>query len=505
MQVVAAVAMEPPAGTDPRTLKDSIAAVLRATRAADPAHYVRGQHEGYRAIAGVAPDSQTETYAALRLDIDNWRWAGVPFYIRTGKCLPTTQTEARLVFRRPPRLGFLPEGVRRPEPDQIVVKLDPSTGIRMVVDAKRGDAPQPERITMDMEFADEGGEGATPYEVLLDAAMRGDAMRFTRQDGVEEQWRIMQPLLDAPPPVHPYAKGTWGPEAGDQAARTGTAAGTARGWRHDHRRRSPAVPRPSRRARPRRRRSRRSRPTASSRTATPRRWSRPTARSAGCACRPSTRRACSGRCWTARPAYFRVGPFGIDVPAARAYEPGTNTLVTTWHTPSGWVVVRDALTMGPRRGEDTVTPHTRPPADDDGDHLLVRTIECIEGSVEMELVCEPVFDYGRTAAEWTLVDDDRHTADASGAGSDAAPAAPTWRSGSRAAARAPATRCARASGRTARCRGRQSSSRRQTSRRRRRGWPRPRASGARGWTGRGSRITAFREPIARSIARRSRA
>ena len=95
--------------------------------------------------------------------------------------------------------------------------------------------------------------------------------------------------------------------------------------------------------------------------------------------------------------YFRVGPFGIGVPASRAYEPGTNTLVTTWHTPTGWVVVRDALTMGPRTGEDTVTPHTRPPADEDGDHLLVRTIECIDGSVEMELVCEPVFDYGRTA------------------------------------------------------------------------------------------------------------
>ena len=111
---------------------------------------------------------------------------------------------------------------------------------------------------------------------------------------------------------------------------------------------------------------------------------------------------------------FRVGPFGIDVPTARAYEPGTNTLVTTWHAHGGWVVVRDALTMGPRRGEDTVTPHTRPPADIDADHLLVRTIECIEGSVEMELVCEPVFDYGRTPAEWVLVGDDRHTADARG-------------------------------------------------------------------------------------------
>jgi GH15 family glucan-1,4-alpha-glucosidase len=111
---------------------------------------------------------------------------------------------------------------------------------------------------------------------------------------------------------------------------------------------------------------------------------------------------------------FRVGPFGIDVPTARAYEPGTNTLLTTWQAQSGWVVVRDALTMGPRQGEDTVTPHTRPPADIDGDHLLVRTITCIEGSVEMELVCEPVFDYGRVPAEWSLAGDDRHTADTHG-------------------------------------------------------------------------------------------
>jgi GH15 family glucan-1,4-alpha-glucosidase len=113
---------------------------------------------------------------------------------------------------------------------------------------------------------------------------------------------------------------------------------------------------------------------------------------------------------------FRVGPFGITYPGARAYEPGTNVLVTTWHTRTGWLEVRDALTIGPRRGEDTVTPHTRPPTDDDGDHMLVRTVTCIDGSVEVELVCEPVFDYGRTAAEWTLVDEDRRIADASGAG-----------------------------------------------------------------------------------------
>jgi GH15 family glucan-1,4-alpha-glucosidase len=111
---------------------------------------------------------------------------------------------------------------------------------------------------------------------------------------------------------------------------------------------------------------------------------------------------------------FRLGPFGINVPSARAYEPGTNTLVTTWHGRHGWAVVRDALTIGPRRGEDTITPHTRPPADEDGDHCLVRTVECIEGTVELELVCEPVFDYGRAPGEWTLAGDGRHTADATG-------------------------------------------------------------------------------------------
>jgi alpha,alpha-trehalase len=114
--------------------------------------------------------------------------------------------------------------------------------------------------------------------------------------------------------------------------------------------------------------------------------------------------------------YFRLAPFGRNVPSSRRYEPGTNILETTWHTPSGWVVVRDALTMGPRRSEDTITPHTRPPTDDDAEHLLVRTVRCIDGNAEVELVCEPAFDYGSVAAEWTLMGDERHVADASGAG-----------------------------------------------------------------------------------------
>jgi glucose-6-phosphate 1-dehydrogenase len=214
MQVVAAAAMEVPSRRDPGAIKDAQVALFRAVVTADPAHYVRGQYDGYLDIDGVAPDSTTETYAALRLEIENWRWAGVPFFIRTGKRLPATETELRLVFKHPPKLGFHLKS-RRPEPNQLVVRLDPTTGIRLVVDAHRADVGGASEIELDMEFAQEGGEGPTPYEVLLQAAMLGDSTRFTRQDGVEEAWRIMQPLLDDPPPVHVYEPGSWGPAAAD--------------------------------------------------------------------------------------------------------------------------------------------------------------------------------------------------------------------------------------------------------------------------------------------------
>jgi glucose-6-phosphate 1-dehydrogenase len=217
MQIVAVAAMEAPAGNDAETFKDAKYAVFRSTATADPAHYVRGQYEGYLAVDGVAPDSSTETYAAMRLDIDNWRWSGVPWFIRAGKCLPVTQTELRIVFRHPPRLGFMEhKGHRRPEPDQLVIRLDPATGVQMTLDAHRADGDGPRAITLDMEFAQEGGEAPTPYEVLLLDAMRGDSTRFTRQDGVEEAWRIFQPLLDSPPPVHSYAPGSWGPQESKQ-------------------------------------------------------------------------------------------------------------------------------------------------------------------------------------------------------------------------------------------------------------------------------------------------
>ena len=195
MQVVAASAMEIPSRRGSEFIKNAQVALFHAVADADPAHYVRGQYDGY-------------------LDIENWRWAGVPYFIRTGKRLAATQTELRLVFKHAPQLGFqLRHGP--PEPNQLVVKLDPSPGIRLVLDAHRADRVGTAAIELDMEFAEEGGEGPTPYEVLLHAAMVGDSTRFTRQDGVEETWRVMQPLLDEPPPVHAYAPGSWGPKEAD--------------------------------------------------------------------------------------------------------------------------------------------------------------------------------------------------------------------------------------------------------------------------------------------------
>jgi glucose-6-phosphate 1-dehydrogenase len=216
MQVVAATAMEPPASRDARPVKDAMFSVFAAIPPGDPAQYVRGQYEGYKRIKGVARGSSTETYAALRLEIDNWRWTDVPFFIRTGKLLPVTQTEVRLVFKEPPRLGYAARGRNGPPRDELVIRLDPSTGIRMLVDAQRRDDVDPERISLDMQFSEEGGEGPTPYEVLLHAAMIGDSRRFTRQDNIEETWRIMAPLLDRPPRIHPYKRGSWGPRAADR-------------------------------------------------------------------------------------------------------------------------------------------------------------------------------------------------------------------------------------------------------------------------------------------------
>ena len=199
-------------------------AVFRAMPEADPAHYVRGQYDGYREIDGVARDSTTETYAALRLEIDNWRWSGVPFFIRTGKHLPITQTELRLVFQQPPRLGFRlgSASARSPTSSWSSSIRRPASGCSSRPSAAT--RPSPSRSTSTWSSRRRAARAPTPYEVLLHAAMIGDSTRFTRQDGVEETWRVMQPLLDSPPPVQPYEKG-----AGARRRRTSSSPATAAG------------------------------------------------------------------------------------------------------------------------------------------------------------------------------------------------------------------------------------------------------------------------------------
>ena len=162
MQVVAAAAMEAPARGDPQTIKDAQVALFRAVVEADPAHYVRGQYDGYLEIDGVATDSTTETYAALKLEIENWRWSGVPFFIRTGQATSSDADRAAARVQAPAATGFARRSTQMPEPNQLVVRLDPSTGIRLVVDAHRADTRGSEPITLDMEFARKAARARRP-------------------------------------------------------------------------------------------------------------------------------------------------------------------------------------------------------------------------------------------------------------------------------------------------------------------------------------------------------
>ena len=208
LQLIGLFASEPPSVAGADGQRDKRVEVFRAIPPIDPKHYVRGQYDGYRSVAGVRPDSQTETYAALRLEIDNWRWAGVPFFIRAGKALPVRATEMRIIFKRPPKLAFLPH---TPDPDELILRIDPNPGACLVIQAKAPGVNDTRTVDLSLVFAEELGDAPEPYERLLSDALRGDASHFTREDGVEETWRIVQPLLDAPPPVETYAPGSWGP------------------------------------------------------------------------------------------------------------------------------------------------------------------------------------------------------------------------------------------------------------------------------------------------------
>jgi glucose-6-phosphate 1-dehydrogenase len=217
--------MEPPSGApdDHDAVRDRKADLFRSMPGADPSSYVRGQHDGYREIEGVAPDSETETFAALRLEIENWRWAGVPFYIRAGKAMPVSSTEVRIVFQRPPRLGI--GGRMVPDPDELVLRIKPEPGARLGLQAKTAGEETLHPVHLEMLFESQVGDQPEPYERLLRDALNGDPGLFPSQDSIEETWRIVQPLLDDPPAAEPYARGTWGP---DSASTLATGHG---GWR----------------------------------------------------------------------------------------------------------------------------------------------------------------------------------------------------------------------------------------------------------------------------------
>ncbi len=217
LQVLALVAMEPPAGNYADSIRDKKLEMFRAVRTADPKRYVRGQYKGFREVKDVAADSNTETYAAVELEIDNWRWSGVPFFIRAGKCMPVKASEINVVFKRPPRLGIGPG--KLPEPNQLTVRIEPKPGARIRLFAKRAGEEAFEPADLEVLFEKVPGEDPEPYERLLGDALAGRAQLFTRQGTVEETWRIVEPLLEEPGPVHAYEPGTWGPQEADALTR----------------------------------------------------------------------------------------------------------------------------------------------------------------------------------------------------------------------------------------------------------------------------------------------
>ena len=211
LQVVGCLAMEPPATTYHEAIRDELVKVFRQIKPLDPGDLVRGQFRGYRDEPGVKPGSTVETYAAVRLKIDSWRWDGVPFFIRAGKCLPVTTTEVMVKFQRPPVLKLaLKEGnyfrfVLSPE-----VRI--AAGLRI---KKPGEAMVSEPSELSMVHVPDGGEMG-PYERLLGDAMAGDATLFARQDAVEAQWKIVQPILGDQTPLEQYDPGSWGPAAAEK-------------------------------------------------------------------------------------------------------------------------------------------------------------------------------------------------------------------------------------------------------------------------------------------------
>jgi glucose-6-phosphate 1-dehydrogenase len=217
-QVMTFVAMEPPVSFEPDRLRDETVKALRSTEVAGTDRVVRGQYAGYREEEGVAPDSTVETFSAMQLNIDNWRWAGVPFFLRTGKGLAAKVSEITLKFRKVPFNAFRGYETELPMRSHLTVRLQPNEGITIAFNAKRpGSGMHLGRVAMAFDYAEDFAQAqiADAYELLILEAMRGDHSLFIRQDGVERAWEILEPVLDDPQPICMYERGSWGPPEAD--------------------------------------------------------------------------------------------------------------------------------------------------------------------------------------------------------------------------------------------------------------------------------------------------
>ncbi len=216
-QVMTFLAMEPPVSFEPDRLRDETVKVLRATMVCDPDRTVRGQYRGYRDEPGVSDESTVETYAALELEVDNWRWAGVPFYLRTGKRLARKASEITLKFRKVPFNVFRGTDLDLPKRDHLTIRIQPNEGVTLALNAKRpGPGLELGRVTMDFDYEREfQAEIVDSYELLLLEALEGDHTLFLREDAVERAWEVLDDVLSRPSPVVPYDPGTWGPPEAD--------------------------------------------------------------------------------------------------------------------------------------------------------------------------------------------------------------------------------------------------------------------------------------------------
>ena len=216
LQVIALLAMEPPVGPDSQYLQDEKAKVLAAMRPLSCENLVRGQYRGYRDEPGVAADSTVETFSAMKFEIDSWRWAGVPFYARSGKALAASATEAVIELKEPPRMLFDEAGGPVPARNLVRLRLGKRDGVTFTLQAKTpGPHLDSQEVDISVDFAAALGDRRDAYERLLDDALEGNPRRFARQDVVEHTWRIVQPALDEPGPVHLYERGSWGPPEED--------------------------------------------------------------------------------------------------------------------------------------------------------------------------------------------------------------------------------------------------------------------------------------------------